>query len=364
MAPKANNVSNRAPHIGIILCGGLGERFWPLSSEAKPKYALALAGKKTMLGATYDRLLRIHRPSDIFVSTGQNHAQLVKELLPMVPARQIIAEPLRRNTAGAVTLSTFTVSRLRGEGAILSFYPADALIRDEIMFASIMKCSRDFALTRGRIVLVGVRPTYPATGYGYVEAGKKFGPSPSPHAVKRFVEKPPLAAAKRLFRTKHFYWNAGIFTWQAAVFKNELRKHAADYFRAFRSALSAKTPSSAALLGVFKRIKPAPIDRLLIEKSDRLAVFPASFGWDDVGTWEALKRITPDTEGNVLRARGVFEAVRNTVIFCEDFTVVASGIEGLVIAQKGPFLLIYGPGRSQDIPRLKDAVLRRNKSKE
>ncbi len=350
------NPPKSSKRIGVILCGGLGERFWPFSDETRPKYALRFGAKDTFLAATYTRLRELYNPSSLYVATAEEHAGLVRKLLPRISSKQIIAEPLRRNTAAAVTLATLLLSEKHGPDAVISFFPADAMILGTDRFVRILRKAQHHAERNPAIILVGVRPTYPATGYGYIEAGKRTGTSGA-FLVKGFVEKPPLRRAEHFIKTRRHFWNTGIFTWSPKLFFAEMQAHAPDYLRRFRRLFGVSRPPESAVRGVFKRLPSVAIDRLLIEKSRRRAVFCADFGWDDIGTWESLRRIAPDGKGNVVCARGVFENLKDSVIFSEDLHVAACGLDGVVIAQKGPYLLICGPGKSQEVSRLRRQIL-------
>jgi mannose-1-phosphate guanylyltransferase len=342
--------------VAVILAGGLGERFWPATRPGLPKYAMPLEGKTTFLAATWKRLERLHARDRIYVVTAAEDAALVRKLLPGVPASRVLAEPERRNTAGAVTYAACVLKARFGGGAVLSFYPADAWIGDAARFARTLRSAQALAAARDRIVVVGIRPTFPATGFGYVERGRPVRGAPGAFEVRRFTEKPDLATARRFLRSGRHLWNAGIFTWRIRVFEEALRRRAPGYHARFHR-LFERPGAPADFRRAFRGLPAGPIDRILLEKTPGLLVVLAGFGWDDIGTWDALRRRKKDREGNVLRARGHFEDVRDSVVIAEPgLRVTLAGVRGLVVAQSGRDLLICGLDRSQDVARLKRIV--------
>lgn len=348
-----------ARRFAVILCGGVGERFWPLTDETHPKYALRLGGE-TLLARTWQRLLGLYRPRDIYVVTAAAQRAVVRRLLPRLASSHILSEPMRRNTAGAVTYATLFLSRKHGD-CVISFFPADAVIQNDRRFRGTLRQAAACAASRPLIALVGVRPRFPATGFGYIESGPALGPRCG-CGVRRFIEKPPLAKARRLFKNRKCLWNAGIFTWRASLFEREMRRHAPGYFSAFEKAFRGGLPTGAELEAAFRRAPVIPIDRLLIEKSRALAVFRGDFGWDDVGSWDAFRRVEAGRDGNVIVGGGIFEKVRRSlVVVPPDVRVAAYGIENLAVIQKGKHLLVCPLDRAQEVTALRRAILRPRK---
>ena len=349
---KKKRIKN--PTVGVILAGGLGERFWPLTGPAMPKYALKFNGKITFLEETYRRLLPIFGHEHLFISTAEEHVKLVRKILPALPKSKILSEPLRRNTAGATTLSTLVLKKRYGADAVLSFFPADALIQKGGVFRQSVRQSLRLADQDGRIVVLGIRPTRPATGYGYIECGKPLGRSyKGAFCVKRFYEKPNLKNAARFLKSKKFVWNAGIFTWKIRTFEDSMARHAKAFYSKFQR-LERRPLTTRRIRQVFKALPNAPIDRLLVEKLKDLRVLKADMGWDDIGSWEALRRMNADGKGNVLLSSCASEDVQNTVLHVPaDERLVVAGVRDLIIVRSGKDMLICRLDRAEHVRQLK-----------
>jgi len=349
---------------GVILCGGLGERFWPATDGKLPKYALKSSPKETFLSATFKRLVPFYGKDRIYLVTAAQHAGLVTKLLPDLPKSRVLAEPERKNTAGAVTFATLALKNIAGSDAVISFFPADAMIRPEEKFRRTLKSVTDFATSQSRIAVIGIRPTYPATGYGYIRRGQALGRAwPDGFTAAAFTEKPALDVARRFVDGGNHDWNAGIFTWKIGVFEEAIKKHAPEYFAIFKKAFTGPL-TSAKIKSAFAKIPSAPIDRLLIEKMKGLATFKSDFEWDDIGTWEALRRFQGGTRGNAIIGEAITEDVEGCVVSCDaDAEVIVAGVKNLAIVQRGNKILVCSLDRSQRVAELKKQLDARHANK-
>ena len=347
--------TERTTQIAVIMAGGLGERFWPVTHSGLPKYAMKFNRHLSLLEGTYQRLRKLFPKDKIYVITTLEHRRVVQRLLPRMKSSRILAEPERRNTAGAVTFATYVLKKKYGSESVLSFYPADARIKPENKFIKIMRTAINYASSKDELVVLGIRPSYPATGYGYIECGKRIsGTESKGFGVKRFVEKPNRSKAKQFLRQKRFLWNAGIFVWKIRVFNETLSLCAPHFHRSFQHAFDSPRFFPQRIHALFKKIPAQPIDRVLLEKAKKIAVFKTDFKWDDIGTWTALRRMESDSQGNVITSKGVFDDVEGCVVMCEpNFRIAVSGIRDIIIAQRGRRLLVCHVGRSQDVTRLK-----------
>ena len=336
------------------MAGGIGERFWPRTSEETPKYALRLERGETFLARTFLRLRPVFGRDRIHVVTTGPQVKLARRLIPQLPRSRILAEPCRRNTAGAVTLAHVLLKRRYGAEAVISFFPADHLIQKQEIFHRLVRTALRLAYESDRLVLFGIRPTGPATGFGYIERGEplRFGHGAS--RVKRFVEKPHEKSAERFLSSGRFLWNSGIFTWKMRVFEEEMRRHAGSYLKRFETVMGRHGLKRAKLREVYRLIRSLPIDKLLMEKSDRLVVFPCDLGWDDLGSWDALRRAGSGRDGNVIPKRAVRDDVTGSYVSLEPGSrIVMAGVHDLVLVQAGKDFLICHRKRSQDVAKLR-----------
>lgn len=315
--------------VAVILAGGKGERFWPLSTPERPKPFLKLFGGKSLLRATFDRLRPLFGEEGIFVVAPPLLKPLILEHLPDLPETNLLLEPEPRDTAFAVA---FALSRLP-EG-VVAFFPADHHIGDEEAFGRDLRLLLDAALKLPGLFALGVAPTYPATGYGYLERGEEV--SPGVFRVRRFVEKPKEDLARELYLSGRHYWNAGIFLGAKEVWLEEFRAHAPEVLEG--------------------RGEKVSLDYAVMEKSQRVYMAPASFPWDDLGDWTALERHLKEEGGNVVLARHIGLDTRGAIVYgAGDEVIVTIGLEDVVIVREGKVTLI---ARKDQVARLKE-VLRR-----
>lgn len=307
----------------IIMAGGRGERFWPVSRQAMPKQLIALVGKRSFLQQAVDRVLPIVPAKNIIVITNEAQAPEVRKQLPKVPKQNIIAEPCGRDTCAAVTLGAALVGA-RSTTGVMAVLPADHVIPDEKRFQQVLSDAFDLASRGQVIVTIGIKPTEPATGYGYIHVGE---PLPPPHGVKRykttffkaerFVEKPHFDKALEYVNSGSYRWNAGMFLWSFVTITNGLEMHQKEMAEACRRWFKvAWTPRLAKVLArEYPDLKKISIDFALMEHAQNVVVAAGDFEWDDLGSWTALARhIKPDPEGNCAVADFVHvDAARNIV---------------------------------------------------
>ncbi|MDI6757748.1 MAG: sugar phosphate nucleotidyltransferase, partial [Endomicrobiia bacterium] len=298
---------------GVILAGGAGARLWPRSRAYWPKFLIKF-GKRSLLGECFLRLESFIPSDKIFVVTNAEHKFAVKEdivsLSARWPQRNIISEPSSRNTLAAASVAAMRVLASSGDEPMV-ICPSDHLIKNNPAFASSVRAAATAAARKGSIVLFGIKPTRPDTGYGYVKTGRELWAGSRVRAASRFVEKPPPSEAAKIFK-RGYLWNAGIFVVKPSILLGEIKKHNPSFYARIAplvaEAASGVFVSDEALIKIYRTLPSVSIDYSVVEKSDRVAIMPLEIPWDDMGDWNSMRRVyKPDSNGNVFR--GDVEAV-------------------------------------------------------
>ena len=346
----------------VILAGGRGTRFWPLSRRRRAKQLLALDGKKTMIQQTVARLLGLAQPRRFWIITNDDLRPAIVRQLPALVTRQILAEPVGRNTAPAIGLAAFLLQRQNPQ-AVIGMFPSDHVISDEARYRETIRRGAELAAAGENIVVLGIPPTRPETGYGYIEAGSALNRTAL--RVRRFTEKPNPARAREFVASGNYYWNSGMFLWSAATLANALREHLPKTAALLEDVAGAYgTPK----FGVqFRRLYPKceniSIDYAVLEPhsakgehDSNLYCIPADFGWSDLGSWTALYEhhaANGSAEGNLIDSSGSFALnAKGNFIHAPGKFVAAVGVEDLVVVDSGDALLITRRSHAQDVGKI------------
>lgn len=347
----------------VILAGGRGTRFWPLSRKKQAKQLLALDGKQTMIQQTVARLLPLAPAQKFWVITNEDLRPLIAKQLPKLPKSQILAEPVGRNTAPAIGLAAFLLLR-ENPDAVIGMFPSDHVIADEKRFRETMERGTELAAAGENIVVLGIRPNRAETGYGYIEAGGLFQ-GDALH-VRRFTEKPNAERATEFVAAGNYFWNSGMFLWSAQTLAGALKEHLPKTANLLEEIAAAFGTSKFA--ATFKRLYPKceniSVDYAVLEprsakgeKAGRIFCLPADFGWNDLGSWTALhehhsaKSSLP--EGNLVASSGNFLLnARGNYVHAPDKFVAAVGVEDLVIVETPDALLITTRQHAQDVGKV------------
>ncbi|MGQ9584173.1 MAG: mannose-1-phosphate guanylyltransferase [Anaerolineae bacterium] len=339
-----------------ILAGGVGTRLWPRSRGSMPKQMLDLVTDRTMLQETVQRIVPVIPPENIYVVTGRPYAAIAQEQLPELPAENIIAEPEGRSTAPCVGLAALHIRR-RDPEAVMASLHADHVIRDGEGFRRALLAAGQVA-EGGALVTLGIQPTSPNTGFGYIHRGEQVssvGGLPV-FRVKRFVEKPSLPKAEAYVASGEYYWNSGIFVWKVSTVLAEMEALLPDLYRQLvKVDEAAGTPRARQVLEeVWKSVRPVSIDVGVMERATRVCVLPLDVGWSDVGDWATLADLLPqDREGNaVVRAEHVGLDTHNTLVYGSGRLVATLGLESMVVVDTGDVVLVCPRERSQDVRHL------------
>ncbi|GAO04346.1 mannose-1-phosphate guanylyltransferase [Anaeromyxobacter sp. PSR-1] len=353
----------------VIMAGGSGTRFWPLSRRNRPKQFLALAGDAPLLAATVGRLPPLARPKDTFVVCGPRHAAAARRMVAQLPKENFIIEPCARNTAPCVGLAAIHVAAKDPEG-VIAMLPADHHIGRPEAFRDAVAAAAQLA-EAGSIATIGIRPSRPETGYGYLKLGPRLAARAKgrkrlvAHKVERFVEKPDVVTAARYLADGSYLWNSGIFVFRADVILDEIRRAMpvlGEQLEAIRRTLG--TPAYARTLKrVFPDCPSISIDYGVMEKSARISVVPAEFGWSDVGSFAALSdvRVTDDL-GNVAEGDALVIDGRNNVVLAgKDRPIAVIGLDDVIVVDSGDALLVCRRDRAQDVRKAVEELGRRGR---
>ena len=336
------------PLYAVILAGGVGSRFWPLSTPERPKQLLPLIGETSMLAETVARLEPLVGLSQVLILTSRALAPAIRRELPQLAADQVLEEPRPAGTAAALAWAASEVARRGGPEARLVSVHADSAIGDDERFRLILASAADAAASHNALATVGIIPTHANPGLGYIQPGEAL--SGDARRVARFVEKPDLTRAEKMV-AEGYLWNSGIFAWRAADLLAEILAHTPEV----APALARTAEGADAFFAAVQR--PISIDVGVMERSAKVIVLAGDFGWDDVGTWGALRRLRPgDAAGNAVHGRVHLNDAVGNVVHAERGTVVLYGVEDLVVVVRDGVTLVTTVERSDDLKALVDAL--------
>ena len=344
------------PTYALILAGGSGERFWPLSRRARPKQLLRLVGDQTLLEQTVARLEGFVPPDRILVLTNIEQEKAVRELLPHLPKQNIVAEPAKRDTAAAVALGVGWVAQ-RDHAATMIVLPADHVIQDTAAFQKTLQTAVTAAEETGALVTIGLKPTWACPGFGYIEQGEavrlRSDASDGIHRVIRFREKPNSDLAESFLRKGNFHWNAGMFVWSVPSVLSEFNRHAQELAQ-FISRLRGKGDFEKTVRDGFSKLPRISFDYAIMERADRVLVVEAKFDWDDVGSWTAVaKYLESDASSNAANCETTTVDATNNIVFSRDATRVALlGVHNLIVVRTKDVTLICHRHQAERIKKL------------
>lgn len=344
------------PIYALILAGGSGERFWPLSRRTRPKQLLRLISEQTLLEETLARLEGLVPNERVLILTNVEQEESVRALLPKFPRENILAEPAKRDTAAAIALGAGWVAS-REHSATMVALPADHVIRDRAAFHATLQTAIDAAEETGALVTIGIKPTWACPGFGYIEQGKavklKKQTTCDVHRVLRFREKPNPELAEEFLRRGSFRWNAGMFVWSVPSVLSEFNRQAPE-LADFISRLRAPNQFAQTLRDSFSELPKISFDYAIMEKAERVLVVEAAFDWDDVGSWPAVARyFTSDANENAANCSiTAIDATGNIISDQESTRVALLGVHNLIVVRTGDALLICHRHQAEKIKEL------------
>jgi mannose-1-phosphate guanylyltransferase len=344
----------------VIMAGGRGARFWPRSREKTPKHLLDISSERTMIRETVDRIRPLVPAERTLIVTGESHAAELIRQLPEFPQENILIEPIGRNTAPCIGLAALHILRRVPDGVMLVL-PSDHRIGNEAAFLRIIKAAAEAALQGDSLVTIGIRPTGPETGYGYIEQGESFSTSDADQIfrVRSIREKPPREQAESFLAQGGFSWNSGMFVWKASTIVNAIGRFLPDLQRGLlqiREALGTDREEEV-VRAVYTEQKAVSIDYGIMEKAKDVLVIPGAFDWSDLGSWDALWEVSEkDENGNDVRGELIGIDTVNSLIHSTGKLVALVGVKDLLIVETKDALLICRRGRSQDVRKVVETL--------
>jgi mannose-1-phosphate guanylyltransferase len=368
--------TGKSKRVAVIMAGGSGERFWPLSRKSKPKQLLRLANPdESLLSEAVARLAKKIPDTDIFIATARHLCKSIENAQLPIPSDNILAEPCKRNTSGCLYFVAANMLARFGDEAesiTLAIVTADQEIKNAPLFLETVETALDAAEKADALVTIGIFPSRPETGYGYIEMVTDQGPiagSTEENAVfpvVRFVEKPDSESVRRFLATGHYLWNSGMFFWRLETFMNELKKvqpEAEQKIRDMAAALKANDQNTVD--EIFATLPDISIDYALMERASKVLVAPGDFHWDDVGAWDALDRNFPqDEQGNVAIGDPVLVDVENSIVYndsgAEKIAVGVVGMRDVVVVVSDDGILVAPKAKAQDVKAVVRELKKRN----
>jgi mannose-1-phosphate guanylyltransferase len=349
----------------VIMAGGKGARFWPRSRERMPKHLLDIQGEQAIIRQTVDRIRPLAPPEQTLIVTGCAHAAELIRLLPEIPAENIIIEPVGRNTAPCIGLAALHI-RKRAADAVMMVIPSDHTIGDEARYRRILAAAAEVASSGSPLVTIGVSPTSPETGYGYIEQGETVpgavGGGEHLFRVRSFREKPAREKAEEFLAQGRFVWNSGVFVWKASTILKAIERFLPDLHRGLAQIGAALgTEEEERIVGeVYGALAAVSIDYGIMEKADEVLVLSGDFGWSDLGSWDALlEAASKDENGNAVRGPFIGIDAADCLVQSPGKLVALVGVRDLLVVETSDALLICRKGRSQDVRKVVETLEKR-----
>ena len=339
------------------MAGGKGERFWPLSREQRPKQMLNLFGEMSLIEQTVMRLSPLLPPERILIVTNERYTERIRTILPYLPKENIIGEPAGRDTAPCVALAAGMIrAKSGGEDAVMLLLPSDHTIANVTALVHDLGTAAALAEKPGAIVTIGIKPDFPSPDYGYIECGERVGDG-SVFQVRRFREKPDRNTAEEFLRSGNFLWNSGMFAWSVSTILSEMKRSAPKLAHLAECIAAAwgQPGFSEVLCRAYENVPKISIDYAVMEKAANIFVIPASFDWDDIGNWTALRNhIEPSGENNIVQGNAELLGCRDCIVHTEGEHLISGiDLEHLVIIQTGDATLIC---KDTSTPKIKDLL--------
>ena len=339
----------------IIMAGGVGSRFWPRSKKKNPKQLLKIFGENTMIQDTIERISGLCPKEHILIVTNEKQRDGVAEQLPHIPSENIIVEPFGRNTAACIGLASIIIQQ-RASDAVTFVLPADHVIKENEDFIKTLKTAANYAIENPALVTIGIHPTRPETGYGYIQIDEDSGKN-NVFKVLTFAEKPNYDTAVNFIKSGDFFWNSGMFIWRTETILNEVKKHMPDLYEGLMQIKDQINSSDFInnLSNTYGQLKSVSIDYGIMEKSENVFLVKGKFSWSDVGSWEAVYQLSKkDEEGNVKVGSIYTDMVLDSYIYSPDNFTAVIGLDNIIVINYKDALLICRRDKAQDVKNIID----------
>ncbi|HHY03643.1 MAG TPA: mannose-1-phosphate guanylyltransferase [Thermoanaerobacterales bacterium] len=350
---------------GVIMAGGGGTRFWPLSRLSAPKQFLNITGEDSMINNTIKRISGVFPTEQVLIVTNKAQEEILNKVvledIPDIPRENVLIEPMRRNTAACIAYAALLIKKRCGD-ALMGVFPSDHFIKDTDYFQRILSVACNLAEKHDKIVTIGIKPTYPSTGYGYIKFDREATielEEKTAFEVLDFVEKPDVPKAKAYIENGNYLWNSGMFVWKTSVILSNFERFLPRlYHRIIEIEPYLDGPDEEKILEeVYPKLQSISIDYGIMERAENVAVIPGDFGWSDVGSWDALGSIfPPDESGNIAKGDYVSIDTRNSIIYASERLVAAVGLEDMIVVETEDAILVCPKQKAQDVKRVVETL--------
>lgn len=350
----------------VIMAGGGGTRFWPMSRQASPKQLLNLSGVDTLINETIDRISSISEKNNLYIVTNETQSDLLKETVQDKCIHEnVLQEPSARNTAAAIGFAAFSIMKKHGDG-VMCVYPADHYIKDEEGYINTINDAIKVASENDKLVTIGINPTFPSTGYGYINFDKDESYNNGAYKVLEFVEKPNYEKAKEYVKSQKYVWNSGMFVWKVSKILEDFKRYLPKVYDKLEqlSKYIGTDQEFKMIKQIYPTIPSISIDYGIMERSDDVVVVPGEFGWNDVGSWDVLGAIyDTDEQGNIKRGETITIDTENSVVYSEDKLIATVGIKDLIVVSTEDAVMVCKKDKAQDVKLIVEKLKEEGKTK-
>ncbi|MGL6107510.1 mannose-1-phosphate guanylyltransferase [Romboutsia sp.] len=349
----------------VIMAGGGGTRFWPLSRQEVPKQLINLSGEDALINETINRIENLAKKQDLFIVTNEKQIDALKDIVKdKCLFENILPEPCARNTAAAIGFAAFNIMKKHGDG-VMCVYPADHYIKDQPGFEKVLDKAVKVAMENEKLVTIGITPTFPSTGYGYINFDQESVVGNEAYEVLEFVEKPSFEVAKAYVESKKYVWNSGMFVWKVSKILEDFKRYLPKVYEKLEqlSKFLGTEEEAKAIQRIYPTIPSISIDYGVMERSNDVVVVPGDFGWNDVGSWDSLGAIYPtDEEGNIKRGDFITIDTSNSIIYSDDKLIATVGINDLIVVSTNDAVMVCRKDRAQDVKKIVDTLKEKDRN--